>query len=588
MNPRTQPNPSEGEAISLFAHARATEPARNHSLAEVAQMIGDPGPGVRATLSRLEPLRRAGKRDDDEYKRIKAQLPAVTFAGRFPYRKADRLERHSGYVVVDVDHIDDPAALRDLAFTDPAVALSFVSPSQDGCKIVIAVEPAPADAAEHAKAFPLVAQHVRQSFDVQIDMSGRDVSRLCFLSSDPALGYRPDPRPLRWQELTAEQPAPAPAPPQPAGRDDGRARAIDRALSLIPADDYEEWLQIGQALHAGGHPLALWESWSATSDKYREGECGRKWAGFDSERGLTMGTFWEIAKRHGYEPRSAVYDATRAWSQAQRITPERDEAESYARRWNNDQGGLIKGKEAQQVGREAQMDERDRREREQDGEFRPPETSELDVLIDQVFTRPERLTLERAELQDNSPAPPSYHFQTNYGSIELTSLHRYPTAHAQFSAIGLDIRPEYQKQRAWQVAASWLRDGITFIDNREHEQEEIPNLIVEIIESANYWANPTIETNFETGEVALAIHELYTFADRHRRGYQWRQSQIRRKLRDAGFRHAAGYRIRNTTGAWLAYDDELCERVSNALVELENRRLERTGDPDRRGNQPPS
>ena len=47
--------------------------------------------------------------------------------------------------------------------------------------------------------------------------------------------------------------------------------------------------------------LELWRAWSATDpDRYKVGECAAKWRDFDAEGGLTLGSFFWLAKRYGW------------------------------------------------------------------------------------------------------------------------------------------------------------------------------------------------------------------------------------------------------------------------------------------------
>ena len=54
---------------------------------------------------------------------------------------------------------------------------------------------------------------------------------------------------------------------------------LERALSFIPADDYQDWVLIGLALKndLGDEGFDLWDRWSATSHKYKPQECRKKW-----------------------------------------------------------------------------------------------------------------------------------------------------------------------------------------------------------------------------------------------------------------------------------------------------------------------
>jgi len=67
---------------------------------------------------------------------------------------------------------------------------------------------------------------------------------------------------------------------------------------------YEEWLQVGMALHDSGHPCSVWADWSRKdAARYNEGECERKWAGFrGSMHPVKSGTIIALARAQGYNP----------------------------------------------------------------------------------------------------------------------------------------------------------------------------------------------------------------------------------------------------------------------------------------------
>jgi len=82
-------------------------------------------------------------------------------------------------------------------------------------------------------------------------------------------------------------------------------RAMD-ALRYILAEDYDPWLRVGMALHSldsreGG--FTVWEGWSRTCpEKFKEGECRKKWASFHAERenGVTIATLFDLAIAGGW------------------------------------------------------------------------------------------------------------------------------------------------------------------------------------------------------------------------------------------------------------------------------------------------
>ena len=70
------------------------------------------------------------------------------------------------------------------------------------------------------------------------------------------------------------------------------------------ADDYDIWITVGQALHSLDESLLdEWDEWSKQSDKYREGECHRRWLSFSKDGGRGMGSLIHVSKEQGWTPK---------------------------------------------------------------------------------------------------------------------------------------------------------------------------------------------------------------------------------------------------------------------------------------------
>ena len=268
----------------------------------------------------------------------------------------------------------------------------------------------------------------------------------------------------------------------------------------------------------------------------------------------------------------ALTSAVGSWLAAQVVMPSRDETESYARDWNREHcDPRLPDPEPKVIARSIHARELQRRASSKDHEFAPPDTEDIAAVYTRVFTDTPGLDSQRWELHDNSPAPPTYHLITDRGRIELTTLSRYPYVRDMFTKLGLRIRPEYKRQLAWEAAAGWLHDCATPVDNTEHDEEAVSDWLVDLINrTPPYGGIPLIETNFQTGDVAVAITEIYTYIDRHRRGFRWNEPDVRRRLRDAGFSHVPGYWLKR--GAWIVRDHVLQEQVGDAMADLEQRR----------------
>jgi hypothetical protein len=122
-----------------------------------------------------------------EYGNLKKALPAVSFSGVFSEkRKADNLKEYSGVIVFDIDNVlrDEIsgilARLREL----PIIYASWISPSGAGIKFLVITD---SSAAEHKLYFYILSVFIKDKVGVQVDISGSDISRLCFVSFDEDL-----------------------------------------------------------------------------------------------------------------------------------------------------------------------------------------------------------------------------------------------------------------------------------------------------------------------------------------------------------------------------------------------------------------
>lgn len=127
-------------------------------------------------------LRSYGKH---EYDNEKKKLPSITWSGTF--KKGERsigsLVQYSQLVVLDIDKLEPnvlSALMRDL-HNDRYVRYAFTSPSGKGIKVIFKVN---TQAEHHRAAFNALKDYFENTYLVKVDPSGKDPSRLCFISSD--------------------------------------------------------------------------------------------------------------------------------------------------------------------------------------------------------------------------------------------------------------------------------------------------------------------------------------------------------------------------------------------------------------------
>lgn len=89
---------------------------------------------------------------------------------------------------------------------------------------------------------------------------------------------------------------------------------IKEALTFIPADDRDDWLRVGMALHAEGRggeeAEAVWRKWSRQSDKFDARDQARVWRSFADDRGraVGIGSLYDLAKAHGWSAAPVTID----------------------------------------------------------------------------------------------------------------------------------------------------------------------------------------------------------------------------------------------------------------------------------------
>ena len=134
-------------------------------------------------------------------------------------------------------------------------------------------------------------------------------------SSSPLDGVAPSPLPDWLRNLRA---AAAPLPARDDKPVDARqAKDAREALYVLDADDYQQWVHAGMALHSTGWgqaAYAMWCAWAQQSDKFDATVSRKKWASFrdPGERGVGLTLAWVFAEaqRQGWvNPAKMVREA---------------------------------------------------------------------------------------------------------------------------------------------------------------------------------------------------------------------------------------------------------------------------------------
>lgn len=207
---------------------------------------------------------------------IKKSLPAVTWAGTFSKRKKDAIKEYTGLMTIDIDKlpIEEIETLKKKLRDDPYTAILFTSPSGNGLKVIVKVAGGPDN---HTNNFIALENYFREKYGIQIDQSGKDISRLCFLSSDKNV-Y------CNWQsqEFHSDQNYFVPGKKEMNWKspelDKKQSREITNGLDSL------DWVK----------------SWLDKSDTYREGNRNQyvfKFSCFANRKGIDLNDTFDYVQR---------------------------------------------------------------------------------------------------------------------------------------------------------------------------------------------------------------------------------------------------------------------------------------------------
>lgn len=255
----------------------------------------------------VERLRNAT--DSNVKKVLKDGLDYFTFSGTFKKRSVDGLVKHSGFICLDFDGIENLDDAKAVICADSHVHACFVSPSGNGLKVLIKI-----NGAFHLESFKALEIHF-ETLGFTLDKSGKDVSRACFVSFDPDVFYNPKsisfkvkaeketPEPDEKETIVADKPTPQISGIELRSNLD-RAKYVAEQVERDRIDitaDYDDWLKIGFSLATMGEDgRNIFHRVSANHPEYKPEEADKKFDDFlKNGRFRTPAKFFAVAKLHG-------------------------------------------------------------------------------------------------------------------------------------------------------------------------------------------------------------------------------------------------------------------------------------------------
>jgi len=231
---------------------------------------------------------------ESEYTAKKKSLPAFTPSGMFSGgRKSNLLVEYSRIIILDIDKLESIKDLREKTEKCIYTFACFESPSGKGLKILIKTDNS---LTKHREAFLKAQAYYEKLLGVKIDPSGKDVTRLCFMSYDPNLYYNANSEIFKIL-------------PERAMKND-----VEKLIEQLEGKriditrNYEDWLKIGFALESefGETGRSYYHEISKFNTDYNSENCNEQYNRClkNNNSGITIKTLFHIAKQHGIVIRS--------------------------------------------------------------------------------------------------------------------------------------------------------------------------------------------------------------------------------------------------------------------------------------------
>jgi len=139
----------------------------------------------KSEIRKLRELLSEGK--IEEYKKLKQKLPAVAFSAICQGgHSIKHLIKYNQILIIDIDDISkkEVLMLNKTLSKDKFTFAIWISPSDRGLKMLVKTN---ASLETHKLVFNQYAKYLQDKFKIQVDKSGSDPVRLCYVSYDPNL-----------------------------------------------------------------------------------------------------------------------------------------------------------------------------------------------------------------------------------------------------------------------------------------------------------------------------------------------------------------------------------------------------------------
>lgn len=171
------------------------DPLQKISVEQLFHSLKNPKPEI---INKIRQLRIVRNIDLKQYTQLKKQLPYFVCGIFNPNIRRIENFAFCEYFVIDIDHITekgfDIVSLREKLEADSRLLLSFVSPGEDGLKLLFRLSDRCYDAGIFSLFYKAFLNDFSGKYGLEqvADTRTSDVSRACFISYDPNVYFNPD------------------------------------------------------------------------------------------------------------------------------------------------------------------------------------------------------------------------------------------------------------------------------------------------------------------------------------------------------------------------------------------------------------
>lgn len=254
-------------------------------------------------IEKIRGLMSIGK--EKEAENLKKQLLGFTTSGIFNnYRSSENLETYTQYIILDIDKLSDAELKRIIPIINlaPYTYGCFISTRGKGVKFIAKVN---TTKEHHKEAYNQVVAYYEQALNIEIDTSGSDFARLCFVSFDKECHINTNADTFEVNLKPIETAQPIKQSNQVNNDIEAYISEIEKTATDITGN-YETWRNLGFALSEeyGEAGREYYHRISRFYINYKYQECDKQFTNCLKAKGtgINISTFYYMAHQNNIKP----------------------------------------------------------------------------------------------------------------------------------------------------------------------------------------------------------------------------------------------------------------------------------------------